>query len=104
MDDLPDKIIGMFLLPEKEDIIQTYKKLKSFPPIEGITNTLNYDEYMEMGLQFFEENQKGFFERINEFNKNQRNVIKMYLEYMQEYKDDLYYDPKIALERYWCRP
>jgi hypothetical protein len=103
MDDLPDRIIGVFLLPEKEDIIEMSKKLKSFPQIEGI-KTINYgeyDAYIKTSLQSFEETREYFFEKANEFNKGQRNAIKMYLEYMEKYQDDLYNDPKVALERYW---
>jgi len=42
-------------------------------------------------------------ERLNEFNKEQCSAIKMFLEYMKKYKDELYesHNPEIVLERYW---
>jgi hypothetical protein len=103
MDDIPDMIIGVFLLPEKEDIIKLYQNVKSFEPIEGITDTIDYNKCEKMALDFFERDRKIFYERMNEFNNEQCKAITLYLEYMKQYKNELWEnnDPQIALDRYW---
>ena len=106
LDDLPNIIIGMLLVPEREDIIKTYDKVKSYPPIPEIKNQLTNDDYdylKESMLKTFERDRQWIYELLNEFNMEQCCAIKMFLEYMQKYEDELYEsnNPKIVLERYW---
>ena len=96
----------MLLVPEREDIIKTYDKVKSYPPIPEIKNQLTNDDYdylKESMLKTFERDRQWIYELLNEFNMEQCCAIKMFLEYMQKYEDELYEsnNPKIVLERYW---
>ena len=104
LDTLPDIIVGMLSVPEKEDIIELYTKVKSYPKITGVIE-INFDELEETMLKSFEGDKQWKLERLNEFNKEQCIAIKMFLEYMKKYKDELYEsnNPEIVLERYWSK-
>jgi hypothetical protein len=106
LDDLPDIIIGQLLVQEKEDIVQLYEKLKSYSPIPALENQLTKDEYDELQkimLKTFDRDQIEKYELLNQFNKEQCMSIKMFLEYMQKYENELYesHNPQLVLERYW---
>jgi hypothetical protein len=108
LDDLPDIIIGKLLVPEREDIIKIYDAAKSYPTIPGLENQLTNDEYDELKeamLNTFERDKQETYELLNEFNDEQCNAIKIFLEYMQKYESELFEsnNPKIVLERYWNR-
>jgi hypothetical protein len=67
------------------------------------TKGIDFNELEETMLQSFEGQEQCTLERLNEFNKEQCISIKVFLEYMKQYKDELYesHNPEIVLERYW---
>jgi hypothetical protein len=100
MDTLTDTIISHLILPtEVDDVlmaagIKQYQLDRRFPDID-------FNEVLQNSLRTKNESVHRFIEYMNEFNKEQSKVIKSFLEYMIKYTDDLIYDPKIAIERYW---
>ena len=103
---MPEDNISKLLVPEKEDIIKLYTAVKSYPPIPESKNQITndvYDELQQSMLKTFDIDKQTVYDRLNEFNKEQCGAIKMFLEYMQQYENELYEsnNPKVCLERYW---
>jgi hypothetical protein len=97
-DDVPAVVVSIFTLPEKADIVNQFNYLKLY------NNSIGHDEeLMKELLKNNDDQRKWFLERMSVFNESQCKTIIKYLKYMEQYKDDLYNDPKIAYERYWRR-
>ena len=96
IDEVPDIVIGQLLLPDRDEMLSFYGGLSQ-----------KHEDYKKMMLKnfdnHFKECQETFFKRVNEFNIEQCKAIKLFLEYMEKYTDELYesHNPKTCLERYW---
>jgi hypothetical protein len=100
MDTLPDTVIHKLTLPaEADDIlmateIKQYQLDKRFPSVD-------FNDILQNSLKMKNKSIHDFIEYMNVFGKEQSIVVKSFLEYMIRYSDDLIYDPRMAIERYW---
>ncbi|MDR1460961.1 MAG: hypothetical protein LBI78_04895 [Campylobacteraceae bacterium] len=97
-DDVSAVVVNIFTLPEKADTVKKFNSLKSY------NNSIGYDEELMKELIKSTDGQREWFlERMSSFNDMQCKSVIKYLKYMEQYKDELYNDPKISYERYWRR-
>ena len=99
-DDTPDILIGEFTLPLEIDSIILANSIKQYR-IDKQISSIDFEDVLQNQLEQNNNNVHRFFEYMNVFNKNQKSVIKEFLEYMIKYTDSLYYNPITAIERYW---
>jgi hypothetical protein len=100
MDDVPARVVSYLTLPELADIVVLVNNLKTGPDPDPKWFD---DNFMKTLLKNQEDLRKKFLGQMSIFNDTQCKTIIKYLKYMEQYKDDLYDDPKISYERYWRR-
>jgi hypothetical protein len=101
MDDVPDIVVGAFTYKERSDIVEQRERLESYDPIPGMQKLDDMDEFEKIALGHLQAWQENFLERMRMFDGQQIQAIINYLKYMEQYyeMDELYEDPKIAIER-----
>jgi hypothetical protein len=100
MDDLPDIVVGKFTLPTEMDTALLAHNIKLYR-IDKQISSIDFNEFFQNALKQNNNEIHHFIECMGSFNEIQSETIKNYLEYMVKYEDDLYRNPKIAIERYW---
>jgi hypothetical protein len=100
MDDLPDIIIGKLTMPAEIDTVIMANKIKQYR-IDKQIPSVDFNEFLQNSLKGMNKEIHDFIDCMTGFTKEQSTAIKLYLEYISQYSDDLINNPAIALERYW---
>ena len=100
MDTLPDIVIHKLTLPTEIDTVLMANGIKQYR-IDKQFSSIDFNKFLQNSLKVKNKEIHNFILYMNEFNSIQKTAIKLFLEYMISYSEELIYDPYIALERYW---
>ena len=101
MDTLCDIITGKLTLPAEIDIMIMSHELHKYQ-MKGQQHQLQLDLFLQKQFEETNNDIQHYIDYMSLFSKKQGYAIRCFLEYMNDnYRDDLAYDPGIALKRYW---